>query len=268
MGDQQLSHAQGNRFMDVCAEVLGRRTYGWGTADGGYFAALTWVGADAVGCVLANDGSRLSFGPVLNGYRVVPIRDYPLPEVWDAEVFAPIFDKERQLVTSLLPPEYVQWFQQWRTARDHLPTLKVHPAYMRWPRPTDVPILVSLIYKTFGATTRIDSIDDSGRFVITAQVMEAFELTITQDGSRSMKSSYFVSMSESITLGPQGNVDLPGSWDPLELEIALTDIRAWCVRVLPEDFLGALEAGYGPLPGISGPTEPVPHAPTTETTHD
>ncbi len=268
MADPRLSDVQVNEFMDVCAQVLGQRTFGWTTPDGGYCAFVSWVGADAFGCVLANDGSKLSFGPVLNDYRVVPLRDYPLPEVWNAQVFAPIFDKERQLVTSLLPPQYVQWFEQWKAVRHQLPTLKVHPAYMRWPRPTEVPILVNLIYKTFGATTRIDSIDDSGRFVITAQVMEAFELTITQDGSRSMKSTFTVNMAAHETMPAIGEAVLPGSWDPLELEIALTDIRAWCVRVLPEDFLAGLEAGYGPLPGISGPTQPVPHAPTTETTND
>ena len=81
---------------------------------------------------------------------------------------------------------------------------------------------------------------------------DAFELSCSAWGDRDP------GFGNAVMFSPRQGADIPerfatrGSWHPEAMRDRLMDIREWCVRALPEDFLAELEAAYGPLPGVSG----------------
>ncbi|MDE0572356.1 hypothetical protein ON058_02885 [Demequina sp. B12] len=229
----------------------------------GMAVAPNWFGIVDVVLVLRADGRTVesSLDPFLSAEgNPVPVvfRRYVLPEGWGAEDLRPIVEAERERAAAVLPEEYVRWSTEVIDSYTLTP-LPVFPHSSEDPSSaweSAGPAVVTSLQQVFGKAIQFERAR-VGSGAVQARLFEAFELEIAPlDRAATCDIRIFVDnrqLTEQTWSAMGHRYRYPRSWQAVELVERLTDVRTWCVKVLPEDFLARLEQAYGPLPGVSGP---------------
>lgn len=250
MSGTSSSRIQGEMF-DQAVVASGARRPDALASDGAMCARLDWFGLQDVEARLSVDGTTLSFGVVLTSGAFHSVRSEPLGHGWDDETLESLLIGMRSRAETFIPPAYVEWFTQMGGRAAERERVRVEPAHQRQVRPSDLSAVITVAREVFGNAIVLDAFN-ARDFHVRAVLYESFELEISTDGFQHTRRLIAGVRSESGRFHAVPHRHLyEGSWSPEEITAQLTDIRTWCVKVLPEDFLAELELAYGSLPGIS-----------------
>ncbi len=246
-----MSRAQREMF-DQAVVASGARRPDAIASDGAVCARLDWFGLEHLEARLSADCRALSFGITLVDRHFYAFRSESLAAGWDAETLKRRLDHAKDHAEGLVPRAYVEWFARMRGAAAERESFRVESPYLRQARPSDLPVVITAAREVFGSAVVVDSVNAKD-FRARAIVYESFEIEVTTDGFRHTMRLVAGVRSESGRFHDVPHRHLyEGSWSREEIAAQLTDIRTWCVKVLPDDFLAGLETAYGPLPGVSG----------------